>query len=105
MDDRTKKETSISSLLMRGKKNGTSAPRLADMLGTTTRRVSYIVEAARREGELICSGKSGYYLPASREELEETYRNMRARSLSMLFTIGKMKKALDEWGESEEGET
>ena len=105
MDEKKKKDTSISDLLKHGKKNGISAARLADMLGTTTRRVGHIIEAARREGELICSGSAGYYLPASRKELEETYKNMRARSLSMLFTIGKMKKALEEWGEPEEEET
>lgn len=99
------KEVELLSLLRRGKKNGTSAARLAESLGTSTRGVGSIVEDARRGGALICSGLTGYYLPETRKELEETYLNIRRRSLSMLFTMKKTREALKTWTESETKET
>ncbi len=100
-----KKDTSISDLLKRGKDNGISASRLAEFLGTSTRGVGSMIEAARRAGELICSGSTGYYLPANRAELEETYLNMRKRSLSMLYTMKKTREALKSWTDPEKRET
>ena len=88
-------------MLNKGKKNGISAARLAEILDTDKRYVCSEIEAARRGGALICSGNSGYYIPETKAELQETYEIMRKRALSMLFTMKTTKRALDSWPDTE----
>ncbi len=89
-------------MLKRGKLNGISGARLAETMQISKRAVSAEIEAARRAGYLICSDNHGYYLPGTKEELERTYKIMRRRALSILFTMKTTRQALKNWKDSEE---
>lgn len=89
------------SMLKKGKGNAISAAQLAAILETDKRTVCSEIEAARRNGALICSGNAGYYIPEKKAELQETYAIMRKRALSMLFTMKATKRAIEEWTEAD----
>lgn len=96
------KTENILRLLGTGKEHARKADDLAGVLNCTKRELCSMIETARREGVLICSGNPGYWRPGSQEELEQTYKIMRRRSLSMLFTMKTTRKALLKWKNPEE---
>lgn len=67
--------------LPRGSKNAVTGKELASELGEKgTRKVRLCIEQLRKERKGVCSSNHepyGYYLPASREECEETIKVLR----------------------------
>lgn len=78
-----------------GKENGIKGADLAEAWKTDKRQVSAVIEKLRRAGVLIASGNSGYYMPATDEELEEFYHVNRARALSLLTTLKSTRLELE----------
>ena len=64
----------IFEMLDTGEQNARSSRELARALGTDPRSISSLVERERRQGKPICatcdSKTPGYYIPATREEME-----------------------------------
>lgn len=75
---------SILSLRV-GAHNGVSVSALARQLDTTERQVRSLVSDLRMDGIAVCgTPKSGYYIAANAEELEETCEFLRHRALTSL---------------------
>jgi len=68
-----------------GAHNGVSVDALARQLGSTPRHVRTLVSDLRMEGIAVCgTPKSGYYIAATPEEMEETCQFLRHRAMHSL---------------------
>lgn len=71
----------IFELLDTGEQNARTARELAKVLHTDRRSISILVEQERRAGKPICatcdSKAPGYYIPATREEMERYCSRLR----------------------------
>ena len=89
----------IYEVLDIGAENARSAKELAQMLNTDRRSVSILVEKERRAGKAICatcdSKTPGYYIPASREEMEHYCNRLRHRAGEIFKTRAACLKTLD----------
>ena len=67
-----------TKILPKGKDHAILAPDLAYRVGLkSTRALRAEIAKARAEGQLICSStKGGYYLPATRKELQDFIKTM-----------------------------
>ncbi|MDD6070107.1 MAG: hypothetical protein PUC12_04735 [Clostridiales bacterium] len=75
----------IYELLKVGKANATTTKELMEITGLNARGITKEVSKERSEGNIICSvssGNGGYYLPETKEEVEEFYRLMCKRAIS-----------------------
>lgn len=81
----------LTVLLPSGEQNAISAAELGQLLGCDARGVRQQVEAARKDGVLICSGIPGYWLPDSPLEVETTCRRMENAARSALETVARMR--------------
>jgi len=74
----------IYEMLETGEENARSAKELAQMLNTDRRSVSILVEKERRAGKPICatcdSKTPGYFIPATREDMERYCNRLRHRA-------------------------
>ncbi len=71
----------IASLLQQGRKNAVNVRYLEAMTGMKNRDVRLLIEKERRGGTPILSDNaSGYYLPATPEEIARCVRSMRHRA-------------------------
>ena len=77
----------LTNFLSVGQENAVSAKTLAKTLGWHDRDVTFCINALRKEGEIICSGADGFWLPESDEDISRFVRGFRAR-------IKDMEKAL-----------
>jgi biotin operon repressor len=76
-----------------GKGNGIGVKQLALQLDTKERHVRTLVSELRDEGHAICgTPKSGYYIAATPEELEETCTFLHNRALHSLALEAKLKR-------------
>lgn len=75
-----------------GRNKGIAAQRLAEQLGIPARRLRKLVSAAREDGIAIC-GKpgSGYFMPVTPEELQETCAFLQHRAMHSLRKLSRMK--------------
>ena len=82
-----------------GERNARSAKELAEILGIDRRGISALVERERRGGKPICatcdSKTPGYYIPATREEMERFCRSLRHRAGEIFKTRAALLKMLD----------
>jgi biotin operon repressor len=90
--------TTVTTLLNalashQGRDAGIQAERLADQLGVPLRRLRKLISEAREDGIAIC-GKpaSGYFMPVTPEELQETCAFLEHRALHSLRKLSRMKK-------------
>lgn len=76
-----------------GRANGIAAKHLAEQLGVPSRQLRRLISKAREEGIAIC-GKpnSGYFMPVTPEELQETCAFLEHRALSSLKKLSLMKR-------------
>lgn len=80
-----------------GKKDAINAARLREKIGVKSdRELRQCVEAARLEGQLICSGNAGYYIPANREEIREYINRIEAQASSMFAILQTARAALND---------
>lgn len=74
----------IFEMLDTGEQNARTAKELARIIGTDRRSISLLVESERRAGKPICascdSKTPGYYIPATREEMERYCRRLQHRA-------------------------
>ena len=74
----------IFEMLDTGEQNARTARELAKVLNTDRRQISSLVEQERRAGKPICatcdSKTPGYYIPATREDMERYCRQLQHRA-------------------------
>lgn len=73
--------------------SGIAAQRLAEQLQVPARRLRKLISQAREDGIAIC-GKpaSGYFMPVTPEELQETCEFLEHRAMHSLRKLSRMKK-------------
>ena len=82
-------------ILLHGERNAVSAVYLVNRLGLKdTRDLRLAVSSARANGQIICSGKAGYYIPETREELKRFIRKMETMATSTLKALKSAREAL-----------
>ena len=90
----------VFELLDIGKGNARTARDLAQQLNTNRRQISLLVEQERRAGRPICATSNGvnpgYYIPASREEMEIYCKQLHHRAGEIFKTRAACLKALDD---------
>lgn len=72
----------IHEILPEGAENARTARELQDALGLTKRQLTRAIEAERRAGHPICASTfspRGYYLAATREEMEAYCKRLQHR--------------------------
>ena len=87
----------LLNLLKTGERNAQSGKALAEKLGTSPRQIRSVVNEARRNGVLVCSTDSGYFMAGCRDELRRSYLRMKAQAQSTNEAIKAMKRALREY--------
>lgn len=78
----------ILSVIPTGRENAISMREIAAVLGLdSTRLVRKLINEARTDGALICSGDNGYWFPANLEEVRDSYLRSRSMALSILASL------------------
>lgn len=89
----------IFEMLDTGEQNARTAKELARIIGTDRRSISLLVESERRAGKPICascdSKTPGYYIPATREEMERYCRRLQHRAGEIFKTRAACIETLD----------
>ncbi len=80
---RTNKPPKLTDYLSVGEENAITAKDLAKYLGWNERDVTITVNALRKQGEFICSGANGFWLPADDRDIEQFVRQMQGRIKDM----------------------
>lgn len=86
----------LLSLLRPGHEHVRSRDELSTALGVSDRTLRGLIEVLRRDGYLIGStneAPGGYFLCASRPELEATAQHLKSRALACLVTLRAMQRA------------
>ncbi len=79
--------------ILRGKPSARTQKAIAAELGVKVRRVQDAIEEARLEGEGICTGRPGVWLPESADELARSNRILHKRLRSQYRTLRAQQKA------------
>ena len=91
--------TSLRRVLLHGHANGRSVETLAQMLATTPRAVRNLREELVEEGVPVCAHpKHGYFIAATREEVDANYDWLRGRGLHELTLAAKLRAAYNDNG-------
>lgn len=89
----------VFELLDTGEQNARSARELAKLIGTNRRSISILVERERRAGKPICatcdSKTPGYYIPATREDMERYCKRLHHRAGEIFKTRAACLETLD----------
>lgn len=89
----------IFELLDTGEQNARTARELAMLTGTNRRSISILVERERRAGKPICatsdSKTPGYYIPATREDMERYCSRLQHRAGEIFKTRAACLTTLD----------
>ena len=89
----------IFEMLDTGEQNARTAKELARIIGTDRRSISLLVDSERRAGKPICascdSKTPGYYIPATREEMERYCRRLQHRAGEIFKTRAACIETLD----------
>ncbi|GAB4485941.1 MAG: hypothetical protein OHK006_12960 [Thermodesulfovibrionales bacterium] len=94
-EDLTQEERLVLSLIEdhAGKENAVTGEIIAQLALVSYNRVREIVShLVNDHGKLIGSCGKGYYLIVDPDEVEEVYRSLRHRGLSILYRAGRIKK-------------
>ena len=76
-----------------GRDKGIPAQDLARELGLPPRKLRLLISAAREEGIAICGKpESGYFMPTTPEELQETCTFLENRAMHSLRKLSRMKR-------------
>lgn len=87
-------KTALQLVLERriGRASGITAEQLAGVLGTNERTVRELITELRTDGVAVCGHPaSGYFIAATREELEETCQFLRSRAMHSLVLEAKLR--------------
>lgn len=77
-----------------GEHNAIKGYSLVELFGGNTAKIRGMVNQLRCEGALICSGRSGYYYPATRAEVSTTIDQLRSRIGGMVMAIEGMSSSV-----------
>lgn len=87
----------ILDYIPRGKENAIPAQRLAEITGArSVRGLRADIADLRTAGAIICSGKEGYYRPATRAEITDFIRSMESHAKSVYKAIQSARASLRE---------
>src|SRR5688572_20112073 len=76
-----------------GRERGITAAAIAAVLGCPERTVRELVTELRSDGRAVCGHPAdGYFMAATREELEETCAFLRARAMHSLVLEAKLRR-------------
>lgn len=76
-----------------GKSRGITVKMLADTLKIPPRAVRYLVTELRDDGVAVCGHpRTGYYIAATAEELEETCQFLHTRAMHSLHLEAQLRK-------------
>jgi len=84
----------VAAFIKTGAENGISLRELCQRTNADGRTVRKTVETLRREGNVICSGMTGYYHPADACELRDYVKQEECRARSIFYTLKAARKAL-----------
>lgn len=94
MPERAVTTASLRRVLKTGAANGQSVKSLCFLLDTTERAVRNLVDELIEEGVPVCAHpKTGYYIAATREEVQGTYDFLRSRALHGLNKASQLRAA------------
>lgn len=79
----TEKER-LMSKIPTGRDNAIHARDLANLMGVDKRVLREMINNARDNGELICTGNEGVWLPENESEVRESYNRQRHMALAIL---------------------
>ena len=90
--------TDYTFFLKKGEENATPSASLAEAAGfSDIRALQADIARSRAAGQIICSSsRGGYFLPASKEEIETFIRSMEARAKNTLLAIRSARQAIRE---------
>ena len=91
-------EERFLALIPVGRCRAVSMNQLADMAGIDPRIVRSTILTLRKEGQIIASCPSGYFIPATIEEELSFYLAHRKRAMSNLVSLKATRKHLREMG-------
>ena len=86
------RQAGIAGLLRTGGENGTRLSELVQLTGEDERSIRRRIQRERKAGALILSNnQSGYFLPASEDEIRRFIRSMsrRAREISAIASVAE----------------
>lgn len=87
-------KTDLQVLLERhiGRDRGITAAAIAQALGCPERTVRELITELRMDGRAVCGHPaSGYFMAATKEELEETCAFLRSRAIHSLVLLAKLR--------------
>lgn len=84
------------SLIPYGEEKAKSMRELSRECGVSPRELRKIVENARRDGMIIASSESGYFVPSSAEELNAFYMRTMYRVNTTLDTLRPVEEIINE---------
>lgn len=88
--------------LGRGQDNAKTGRELAQLLGTTYRQVTRVIEMERRAGVPICASTAapmGYYLASSRDDIQMMCAQLAHRQTEIGRTETALLATLDAWAD------
>ena len=88
----------ITEYMPQGEENAVTSSELAKLLECTERDVSREINRLRKDGEIICSCGSGYFLPATDYDIKKFVRQMQSRIKDIKKATESAKKYLTEKG-------
>jgi len=71
------------SVLKEGRENALTAREIHKLIGVDDRQCRALTETLRLEGVFICSSNDGYYLPATVDEMRQTYWRIASQAEKM----------------------
>lgn len=86
----------LMSLIPDGEDNAKSMRELSRECGVSPREVRKIIENARRDGMIIASSDSGYFIPSCEEELNAFYIRTMYRINTTLDTLRPVEEIVDQ---------
>ena len=88
----------ICDFIPKGRENAISRASLAALLNMPDRKVRQCIEAARRQGEIICNAGdgSGYFIADRAEDIQRQLNMNNSRAMSILVQQSHLKRKLDE---------
>lgn len=70
-------------------------------LGFNDRYVRLLAKTALEQGHLVCTGNAGYFVPANREECQETIGRLRSQAFEMLDRAKRLEREADDHFDTE----
>lgn len=87
----------LKAVIPRGKENAIHLLPLSEKLGVSDHTAKKYVQAARRNGLMICSGQDGYWITDNSDEIRAFETTLHKQAISRLRTTKPMRDTLKEY--------